>query len=436
MGYRVCVRAGLEAGHQYPCRVKAAILTAGCRLNQAESDALSAWLLSRGVAVVSDIADADVCYVNTCTVTAEAERSSMQLVRRAARLSTKPSVVALGCMAERLPDLLRSTPGVTEVWSRGQKREVVNGRVPDGSRSRALLKVQDGCDRRCAYCVVSRVRGAPESVSPAAATAAVSQLVEQGYHEIVLTGLNLGSYRHGETSLARLLRRLVALPGRFRLRVGSLEPDTVTDELLELLGDPRVCPHFHLALQTADDRLLTVMNRRHSFAEFRELTGRLVAVRSEACLGADVISGLPGETRESFELTRERLTGLPLAYLHAFTFSTRDATPAVEMPGQVSVVEARRRTRELRALSASFGRRFAVRHLGTVRPAVVESDRLVMTDNYLRVRLDQPTAMPVRQYCDVQLIGFEAEEPVGAGATVPTRMDGRVMGRLLAGQEE
>jgi threonylcarbamoyladenosine tRNA methylthiotransferase MtaB len=390
--------------------MKVAILTAGCRLNQAESDALSAWLVSRGDRVVSDPAGADVCYVNTCTVTAAADRSSVQLVRRLGRLEPRPRIVVMGCLAQRRPERLRSLAGVGEVWSAAEKRRAVDGRVPDGTRSRALLKVQDGCDRQCAYCVVAGVRGRAESVEPGAVEAAVGELVGRGYREVVLTGLNLGSYLADGCRLAGLVARLLRRDGGFRLRLGSLEPDTVTDELLEVLSDGRVCPHFHLALQTADDGLLAAMGRPYRWADFRRLVGRLVAARPDACIGADVIAGLPGESEAAFASTIERLAETPLGYLHAFTFSARAGTPAREMPGQVASLEARRRTGRLRDRSLELARRYALRFLGSTRPAIVESDRQVLTDNYLRVRLGRRTAVGARQSCEVRIDSLTAGE--------------------------
>ena len=396
--------------------MRAAIVTAGCRLNQAESDALSAWLRLQGFTVVREPAEADVCYVNTCTVTAAADRSSLQLVRRAAgRDGTR--VVVMGCLAERRPERLREIPGVSEVWSAREKRRAT-GLVPVPVRSRPLLKVQDGCDRGCAFCVVSRVRGAPVSVDPDRVAHAVADLVSAGHCEVVLTGLNLGRYHHGATRLAGLLARLLCVPGSFRLRLGSLEPDSIDDRLVEALADERICPHFHLALQSADDRLLTAMNRRYGFAAFRRLVGRLVRDRTDACIGADVISGLPGESPESAGLTHERLAELPLAYLHAFTYSVRPGTPAAQMPGRVPAHEASARTARLRRLSTEFGRRYASRFPGSVRDAVVESDRVVVTDNYLRVRLCEPTAIAARRNCRVRIESMTASVSAPLAALV------------------
>ncbi|MFO7675871.1 MAG: radical SAM protein [bacterium] len=410
--------------------MRAAVLTAGCRLNQAESDALSAWLLARGDELVSDPAAADVCYVNTCTVTGEADRSSVKLIRRVGRLRPRPRIVVMGCLAERGADRLRELDGVSEVWSGRDKREAIAGLVPAGTRSRALLKVQDGCDRGCAYCVSGRVRGAPESAAPEAVEGAVAELTDRGYHEVVLTGLNLGSYRHGRTGLAGLIARLLRSGRDFRLRLGSLEPDTVDDELLAAVADRRVCPHFHLALQSADDEVLTRMGRRYRFEEVRQLVARLIALRADACLGADVISGLPGESRGAFEAGRDRLAGLPLAYLHAFTFSPRDGTPASRMPDQLGTAEARRRTVELRSLSAEFSRRYASRFIATVRPAVVESGREVVTDNYLRVRLRERAPARVRQSCEVLVEGVIDR----AGSSPLRGLTGTALARSSAGE--
>ena len=188
----------------------AAIITAGCRLNQSESDALRHRLALQGVTVVESPEEADTCYINTCTVTAQADRSSIQLIRRACRAEGRPRVVVLGCLAERSPEQVHGIAGVTEIWTNERKQAEIAGVDPTSVRSRAILKVQDGCDRRCSYCVVSWLRGEPRSVPALTVREQFERLLASGFHEVVLTGLNLGTYRDGSTTLAGLLDKCLS----------------------------------------------------------------------------------------------------------------------------------------------------------------------------------------------------------------------------------
>ncbi|MBN2537193.1 radical SAM protein [candidate division WOR-3 bacterium] len=382
--------------------MKTAILTAGCRLNQADSDLLRGRLAAAGAVFVDEPERADICYVNTCSVTAAADRSSIQLVRRAGRAGR---VVVLGCLAECEPQRLAGLPGVVEVWGRQRLAAELARARPAPVRSRAFLKVQDGCDRGCGFCRPGRLRGAPVSVPPEAVVEQLHGLVETGFREIVLTGLNLGLYRSNGLDLAGLVGRLLEVGGRFRLRLGSLEPDTVTDRLAAACGNERVCPHFHLALQSGDDALLAKMNRRHSVADSRRAVAALLSVRPEARVGADVIAGLPGEDEDSFGRTRAFVAGLGLGYLHVFRFSAREETPAAAMPDTVPEQGKRERVNRLRGLSDGLAERYSARFAGTVRVAVVESSRTALTDNYLRVRLEGPVPVPPRGLARVLVTG-------------------------------
>ena len=396
--------------------MKAAILTAGCRLNQSESDALRARLNAQGVVVVDDPADAEVCYVNTCTVTAAADRSSMQLIHRVRRLQSRPRVVVMGCMVSRDEERVRSIPGVDEAWTVERKRVELAGFGPLPVRSRAFLKVQDGCDRSCAYCVVTTLRGMPQSQGVDEVVRQFARLLEAGFREVVLTGLNLGLYRSAGIDLAGLVRRLLASRGRFRVRLGSLEPDTVTPALLDCLADNRVCAHVHLPLQSGDDSTLRRMGRRYDTREFRATVEAVVRARPDVNLGIDVVTGLPGEDGDSFQATVRFVDSLPLGYLHVFSFSPRPGTRAGEMDRQVSTRERKERTHQLRHLSALKHRHYRGRFVGTVRPSIVESAATALTDNYLRLRLHSEPPVAARESCDM-VIGESDDELFG----IPSR---------------
>ncbi len=435
--------------------MNAAILTAGCRLNQSESDALRARLREQGATVGRDPSTADQCFINTCTVTARADRSSVQLIRRACGLKPKPKVVVIGCLVQRSPSRAKLIPGVDEVWDNERKQAEISGACPAPERSRAFLKIQDGCDRGCGYCVVSRLRGRPTSLSLAEAVSRFDRLLRAGFQEIALTGLNLGIYRTEKpqidtdvvkrqnanykrqnlntktqrtlreepqidtdevkrqsrntlyarrmtpdayvmphalcimrwADLAGLLCLLLGRPGRFRIRLGSIEPDTVNVRLLERFRDERINPHFHFPLQSGDDRILGGMGRRYSSSQFAELVRKVKEVRPDANIGADVIVGLPGENEDSFGRTRAFVARIGLGYLHVFPFSPRPGTRAYSMENQVPEQEKKRRVNSLRELSARLRKEYQQRYVGKVRPAVVESGETALTDNYLRVHL-------------------------------------------------
>ena len=381
----------------------AAILTAGCRLNQSESDALRHRLALQGVTLLDSPEGADTCYVNTCTVTAHADRSSMQMIRRACRLGSGSRVVVLGCLAQRSPEQVRRIAGVREVWSYERKQAEIAGIGPEPVRSRAILKVQDGCSRRCSYCAVSGLRGEPRSVPARDVGEQFESLLASGFREVVLTGLNLGTYRDGEATLAGLLAGLLERCGGARVRLASVEPDTIDEALIALMADVRVCPHFHIPLQSGDDALLEKMNRRYRAADFKRLVERIVKARPETNIGMDVIAGFPGETDESYQRTRRFLAEMPVGYLHVFPFSLRPGTEAAcrgePVPGPV----ARERVAELRAFSDRRRQEYQARFIGTVRSAIVETSRTALTDNYLRLKLTCAANLEPRALADFRV---------------------------------
>ncbi len=389
--------------------LRAAVLTAGCRLNQSESDALCRTLSRQGVTLLDDPSTADVCFVNTCTVTASADRSSTQLIRRVSRLKPKPRLVVLGCLAERAPDRVRALPGVDEVWTNEYKQQVIAGHCPVPTRSRAFLKVQDGCSRRCSYCVVSRLRGAPRSVPAATVASHVEQLLAEGFFEFVLTGLNLGTYSAPDgTDLAGLLRTLLSIRPEFRIRLGSIEPDTIGDELLEVFLSPRICPHVHLPLQSADDSVLKAMRRNYTAGDFSRLVSQLRSVRPDVCIGADVIVGFPTEDSTAFGRTRDLVKELELAYLHVFSFSARPETDTPSTRPGKTTDALRGRVHEMRQLGAELRRRYEKRFVGTVRQAVVETRRTALTDNYLRLHLAGSVAVPPGRPTELQIVSSDS----------------------------
>ena len=365
----------------------------------------------RGVTVVDSPDEADTIYVNTCTVTAQADRSSTQMIRRACRAERRPHVVVLGCLAERSGEQIRQIAGVTEVWNNGKKQAEIAGIDPAPVRSRAMLKVQDGCDRRCSYCVVSGLRGEPRSVPAAKVREQFERLLAGGFHEVVLTGLNLGTYRDGGRSLAGLLEMLLEVCHDTRIRLASVEPDTFDDALIAVIADNRVCPHFHIPLQSGDDAVLARMNRRYQVAEFGRLVERIQKARPDVNIGTDVIVGFPGESDASFRRTSDFLAESRVGYLHVFPYSPRpgvEPTHGEPVPSQVG----RERVTELRAFSDRRRQEYQARFVGTVRLAIVETSRTALTDNYLRLRLSCAGRLEPRALVSLR-IGQEGADLTG-----------------------
>jgi threonylcarbamoyladenosine tRNA methylthiotransferase MtaB len=417
---------------------RVAFATLGCRLNQFETDALERATREAGHEVV-ELDGAEVVVVNSCTITHDADADTRQLVRRAARGGKR--VVVTGCLASTDPDALAAMPEVDLVLGNREKERFVDlvfgtggervhvaavdlaRRVriarlrpaSDPRRSRAYLKIQDGCDYRCSFCIVPQARGRSVSLPLAGARAQLRELVAAGAPEVVLTGVHLGTWGRDLTPRLRLADLVAALLpelGAARLRLGSVDPHEVDDGLIALLAaDRRICRHLHLPVQSGDDEVLRAMRRGHRVAELRELAPRLVAAVPGIHLGTDVIAGFPGETAAQFAATVALLEQLPLAGVHAFTYSERRGTAAAGLPAQVDPGERLARTRELRALSARKAAAFRAAQVGQVAPAVVHrardrrtGDLLALTDHYLKVRLAGPDALLGRAV-SVELLG-------------------------------
>jgi threonylcarbamoyladenosine tRNA methylthiotransferase MtaB len=402
-----------------------AFATLGCRLNQVDSQQLQAALEARGLRTVPLEARPEVVVVNTCTVTARAELSDRQAIRRAVRASPQARVVVTGCWAQTSPGEVAALPGVDLVVGNADKprlaalvadllarrpglprvqvSELAQARLdpsptpwPMAGRSRAFVKVQDGCQHRCGFCIVPFARGASRSLEPAVVEDQVRRLVAAGHPEIVLTGIDLGHYgadRHPRTTLAALLARLATIEGLRWLRLSSLLPAYVSEELLELLtGTPTIAPHVHLPLQSGSDRILRLMRRPYSTAMYRRVVERLVAAVPRLGLGTDLIAGFPGEHEADFEATIAMVRDLPFSYLHVFPYSPRRGTEAAGRPGTIDARTIADRARRLRDLGEGCSRRFREALVGRTEEILVldrrepaGGDLVGLTGNYVEV---------------------------------------------------
>ncbi|MBT3219289.1 MAG: tRNA (N(6)-L-threonylcarbamoyladenosine(37)-C(2))-methylthiotransferase MtaB [Proteobacteria bacterium] len=422
--------------------MKVFLSTLGCRLNEAEITGLGRDFAKLGHHVVPQVEQADVVVINTCTVTQEASRASRKLIRRIHRENPGAKVAVTGCYASLEPHTVGQMPGVDvmvdnsdkdglpflldELFGsqgldggqgldplpdfRGRRATEVDSKhrfpVPEsrptepggrgvdieyrGRRTRAFVKVQDGCNNRCAFCVVTLARGPERSRPLAEVVDELNHLADLGFLEAVLTGVHLGGYgRDFGSSLAELLEEILHRTSFPRLRLGSLEPWELSPELLEVWRDSRLCPHVHLPLQSGSDDVLRRMVRRYTVAEYAARVDEIRAIRRDVTLTTDIIVGFPGETDRDFAQTMETVKAIGFGHLHIFAYSLRPKTKAARLPDQLPRLVKRERSAALRQVAAQMKLDHLSRFVGQVRPVLYESqgeDGLWagLTDNYLR----------------------------------------------------
>ena len=388
-----------------------AIQNFGCRVNQAEAFSWAEELARGGLRPERDTARADFVVVNTCTLTAGADRDVRKFIRRVSRLNPSARLVIAGCSVDGGAVRSEGLAAGALLFSNADKAELpsrvlsfVAGREDRPAkplRSRALLKAQDGCDLGCTFCIIPSVRGPSRSIAREEILARARRFIALGFREIVLCGIHLSSYgldRTPRDSLAGLLGGLVELEGLGRIRLSSLDPRRLDDPFLALITDhPKICLHFHLSLQHASDRVLRLMGRGSTAADYELTLGRLRERAPEAGLGADLIVGFPGEDDDDFRRMRDFVGRSPLDYLHVFTYSPRPGTPAAARP-QVGEAEKRRRSAILRAVGeekrGSFRRRFLDRELEAVVIRKGPRSAEVLTSNYIDIRIPACSAEP------------------------------------------
>ena len=407
----------------------------GCRATQADASAIRQELISRGYSVVGSESLADVIVLNTCTVTAAADAEARETVRRMHRANPRARIVMTGCYAQRAPEELAILEGVRLVVGNSHQPEIASllerscdfvplaqlepSTLPSApvfrgdigaeqvvfvpppheslaERTRPILKIQDGCNHRCAYCVIPSVRGRSRSLSPDCVILEIQRLIEAGAREIVLSGIDLGSYGRTlspKVALRDLIHRILDETSLERLRISSIEPMDVTSDLITLVASTdRIAPHFHMPLQSGSDRILRAMHRWYRAAHYARRVELIHERLPHAAIGADVITGFPGETDDDHRLTMQFLENLSLAYLHVFSFSARPGTEASSLRAAVPSVVIQSRARELRALGARKTKTFRSSQCAS-RLRVLTLDRCgenwteAMSGNYLKVRL-------------------------------------------------
>lgn len=421
----------------------------GCRASQADGAAIEGLLREKGLASAPDAAAADFVIVNTCTVTSTADEDARKAIHRLHRENPSARIIVTGCYAQRSPEELAQTPGVAlvlgnthkdhvgrvvDAWSGpedyhgevlvgdiGRQASFLSAPVEDasGDRTRPNLKIQDGCNNPCTFCIIPSVRGPSRSMPEEEVLRQVRALAGR-YAEVVLTGINLGRWGRepgfgGPRRLHLLLRRILDETPVQRLRISSVEPMDWTDELFELMAaSPRIAPHVHMPLQSGSDAVLKRMKRRYRVRHYEDRLLRAARLLPEAAFGADVMTGFPGETDAEFQETLEFVSRMPFTYLHVFTYSERPGTPAASMPGRVPWEARKERTRELRRLAAGKNLAFRRRFLGRSLSAVTLDNGKALTGNYLTIELAQPR--PANQIVDLSIGALSPAGLVEAGA--------------------
>lgn len=419
-----------------PCRVN--FHTLGCKLNFSETSTLARQFVEGGFVRVAPTAEADICVINSCSVTEHADKKCRNLIRRLHRRNPQAIIAVTGCYAQLAPQRIAAIEGVDLVLGNNDKGDLYRrvaelaGKGPaqvyscateeltrffaafsTGDRTRAFLKVQDGCDYKCAYCTIHYARGSSRNQPIAELVAEARRIAAAGQREIVLTGVNTGDFGRttGETFLD-LLRALDEVEGIDRYRISSIEPNLLTDPIIDFCAaSSKFRHHFHIPIQSGSDRILGLMRRRYTTARFAERIASVRRAMPDAFIGIDVIVGFPGETEADFRATYDFLAGLAPAFLHIFPFSERPGTPAVELPDKVPAAVATRRAAELEELCARLHAAFCARAVGTEDEVLFESTMrggrmFGFTGNYRRVTAPYDRGC-INRICRVKLVAMD-----------------------------
>ena len=381
--------------------MKVSLLTLGCKVNQAESSQMAAELVAHGCDVVDLDGDPDLCIINTCSVTSKSDYQSRQLIRRAAKTGSK--VIVTGCYSELNEEAVRSMSEVAMVVANNKKELITNMlynvtsckdlKLTQDARSRHFVKVQDGCDNACSYCVIPIARGSSRSRE---INEVIDQInsIEEFYNEVVITGIHLGSYGYSlipKVSLAILLRTILLKTNVKRIRLSSLEINEIDDELMELIQEERVCKHLHIPLQSGDNKILGMMCRRYNISQFKDKILSIVRKLPGISIGSDIIAGFPGECEIEFENTKQFIEDAPISYIHVFPFSPRRGTKAYEMTPRVNDYVKKERCEILRLLGRRKKHEYMNRQVGKILDLLIEEIKkdgtcIGTTGNYLRAR--------------------------------------------------
>ncbi len=414
--------------------------TLGCKLNFSETSTLARQFQDAGYARVSEDERPDVLVLNTCSVTEEANKKCRYVVNRTLSRNPHTYIAVTGCYAQLKPDEISGIPGVRLVLGAGEKFNIVKhvddtfesgelrsiaGEIRDvkefipsfshGDRTRTFLKVQDGCNYFCAFCTIPLARGRSRSADIETTLNSAREAIDKGAREIVLTGVNIGDFGTShDQSLLELCKKLDELEGVERFRISSIEPNLLTDELIDFVAtSKKFMPHFHIPLQSGSDTILASMRRRYRTDLYRKRVDQIKRVMPHACIGVDVITGFPGESEVEFEETRNLILDLPVSYLHVFTYSERENTTALRIKEVVPVSVRQERNKILRLISEKKKRAFYESQINLHRPVLWEAQEEEgsmsgFTDNYVRVKTNFRGDL-INTTCNVELISIDSD---------------------------
>ena len=430
---------------------KAAFYTLGCKLNFSETSTIAGSFREVGFERVEFEEKADVYIINTCSVTNQGDKESRNIIRRAIRKNPNAMVIVVGCYSQLKPEEVGHIPGVDLVLGTQEKfyvpaylgnlrkketTEIKTTRLANiknyhkafswGDRTRSFLKIQDGCDYYCSFCTIPYARGKSRNDTITNTISEAKKAVDKGYKEVILTGVNIGDFGKstGENFL-ELLKALEKVEGLQRLRLGSIEPNLLKDEIIELVANSKVImPHFHIPLQSGSDEVLSLMKRKYSTELFARRIHKIREIVPHAFIGVDVIAGTNGETEALFQESYDFINSLEISQLHAFTYSERSGTQALKIPWKVEFEDRKRRTQMYINLSEKKLRAFYAKHLNTTQTVLFESDRkenrmMGFTENYIKVET------PYREELVNQLVNVNLKSILQnghAGITFPQEM--------------
>lgn len=435
-----------------------AFQTLGCKLNFSETSALAQQFRKRGYGVVDLNEGPDIFVLNTCSVTDFADKKCRKAVRGVLRHNPDTKVVVTGCYAQLKPQEIADIPGVDLVLGAGEKFRVVdyveslsesperawveagsidtvetfNPAFSIGDRTRSFLKVQDGCDYKCSFCTIPQARGKSRSSSIVDVLKAAEELGSNGVKEIVLTGVNIGDFRTidndgEELRFIDLIRELDTVESVSRFRISSIEPNLCSDEIIEFVaGSNRFMPHFHMPLQSGNNKQLREMRRRYKRELYVDRVSKIRTLMPDACIGVDVIVGFPGETDDDFQETFDFLHGLDVSYLHVFTYSERANTPAADMQAVVPMHIRRQRNDRLRDLSSKKRIAHYLKHVNDIRTVLVEKSKVDgmlqgFTDNYIKVLIPEE-ATDNNSLVDVRIDVVALEQMAATGSIIKEKL--------------
>ena len=398
---------------------KVAFLTLGCKVNQYETNAMAEKFVSAGYEIIENSYEADICVINTCSVTNMSDRKSRQIIRRVKEKNKNVILVVTGCYAQVSKEEISQMPEADIVLGNNEKKDIVThikefieekslkvqvqdafkpkefadfGTITYTEKTRASIKVQDGCDRFCSYCIIPYARGRVRSRNTESVINEIKAVAKKGIQEVVITGIHIASYGKdfkNEYKLIDLLEEINKIEGIRRIRLGSIEPILITDEFISrLVKLEKVCHHFHLSLQSGCDETLKRMNRRYTTEEFMQVVERIRNSYEDAILTTDIIVGFPGETQEEFNCTYEFLKEIKFYKMHVFPYSIRKGTKAAEMPKQIDGTEKERRSKILIELSNKNQLEYNKKYIGQTVEVLIEEDSKGHTANYIVVKVN------------------------------------------------